>query len=616
MSRRLLYSVLLVLLLSIIVFPVVSGAAEVPDSAVDQSVYSQSLPANELGDVSPGGAKTTVRGYIDSDTTWTKAKSPYYMTGSVTVPEGVTLTIEPGVTVYFDDAAYSCDLKVWGNLVLKGTESDRIILQKSNEDITAEIILYNQNANNIEYVDCGVKLTLNGSNNNISNSSIGDFILQGDNNKLVNVSTASSSIGFASYYGFSIVGNRNEVSKCNLQVTGEGYYDFINGNYNSLSQSKVEFYGGYRYDSSYNRVYEHPTIKGNYNKIIINDFSYNYWSCSIVLANNNNCFHHNNLNYGVYLLTQHKGITNVTGNWFYKSAKDYVTGDNKNATPVYDPVVKNKMNIDEELELDEASPTLLAYTPSANSVPVSEKITLSVRVMDDSHIFGVFMVNDENSGLFTNNKFTYDEQKDTYTLDISFDKEGAYTLPMLALVDDYNNITYVDVTKYQNGKFNKSIVVGSVTLSSNANLKSLSVNSIPVTNFNAATTGYSLTLPSNTASDKLTVTAEAEDSTASVAVSGDTLVNNTATVQITVTAQDSSKKVYTVNVTKESTLPVLKGDVNSDGKITIMDAVKIARSLIGQETLTETQKSAADFNGDDRVTIMDAQKIALFIVGK
>ncbi len=46
---------------------------------------------------------TDVSGSISSNTTWSLAESPYVVTSSVTVDHGVTLNIESGVTVRFDD---------------------------------------------------------------------------------------------------------------------------------------------------------------------------------------------------------------------------------------------------------------------------------------------------------------------------------------------------------------------------------------------------------------------------------------------------------------------------------------------------------------------------------
>src|ERR1035438_7891798 len=51
-------------------------------------------------------AQTNVSGGIYSNTTWTKANSPYIVTDTVVVFPGITLTIEPGVVVKFNDHKY------------------------------------------------------------------------------------------------------------------------------------------------------------------------------------------------------------------------------------------------------------------------------------------------------------------------------------------------------------------------------------------------------------------------------------------------------------------------------------------------------------------------------
>ena len=48
-------------------------------------------------------ASTEVSGILSSDTTWTKANSPYSLDGAILVSEGVTLTIKSGVTVNLND---------------------------------------------------------------------------------------------------------------------------------------------------------------------------------------------------------------------------------------------------------------------------------------------------------------------------------------------------------------------------------------------------------------------------------------------------------------------------------------------------------------------------------
>ncbi len=74
-------------------------------------------------------AQTYVSGGIYSNTTWTKAKSPYIVTDTVSIFSGVTLTIQPGVVVKFDNSKIIRD---WGNLYANGTLTDSIIFTSNS----------------------------------------------------------------------------------------------------------------------------------------------------------------------------------------------------------------------------------------------------------------------------------------------------------------------------------------------------------------------------------------------------------------------------------------------------------------------------------------------------
>src|SRR3954468_7910830 len=72
-----------------------------------------------------GFTQTYVSGNIKGNTTWTKANSPYILTGVVGVPAAYTLTIEPGVTV--ERTAVGQDIIINGALQCNGTEADSVI---------------------------------------------------------------------------------------------------------------------------------------------------------------------------------------------------------------------------------------------------------------------------------------------------------------------------------------------------------------------------------------------------------------------------------------------------------------------------------------------------------
>jgi hypothetical protein len=67
-------------------------------------------------------AATNFNGLISSDTTWTKASSPYSLTGPVAINQGVTLRVEPGVTVNLNGYY----IRVNGTLNARGSPNDKI----------------------------------------------------------------------------------------------------------------------------------------------------------------------------------------------------------------------------------------------------------------------------------------------------------------------------------------------------------------------------------------------------------------------------------------------------------------------------------------------------------
>ena len=94
-----------------------AGAAATMDHMMQMYANGPSLP-----DI-PSKSLVSVQGTLTSDATWTSAEGPYHLTGEVIVPAGVTLTIMPGTTVFFDPGT---GLTVNGRISADGEPYDLI----------------------------------------------------------------------------------------------------------------------------------------------------------------------------------------------------------------------------------------------------------------------------------------------------------------------------------------------------------------------------------------------------------------------------------------------------------------------------------------------------------
>lgn len=123
-----------------------------------------------LGKLFPAVKATYVEGTIDKDTVWTLVDSPFIVSQNVSILQGVTLTIEPGVEVRFGEGPFT--IIVSGRLFAQGTEEKPIRFTSNKENPQAgdwATILFNgtvQQPSLLEYclVEYGTDgITVNGS---------------------------------------------------------------------------------------------------------------------------------------------------------------------------------------------------------------------------------------------------------------------------------------------------------------------------------------------------------------------------------------------------------------------------------------------------------------------
>ena len=84
-------------------------------------------------------SQTNVSGALSSDTTWSLSNSPYTVTGSVLIPNGVTLTIEAGAVINFLD---DYKILVKGNIISSGTSESLITFNGHSSEGSSQMIIF------------------------------------------------------------------------------------------------------------------------------------------------------------------------------------------------------------------------------------------------------------------------------------------------------------------------------------------------------------------------------------------------------------------------------------------------------------------------------------------
>lgn len=252
---------------------------------------------------------TQVAGIIYTDTTWTKANSPYTLTGAIGIYQGVTLTIEAGVTVNFNFNY----MQVNGTLVARGTNAEKIQLADciisftslskpwNEQTNTGSIIEYakitrageidiisisdaSPKLNNIEfwvaasttiYVAKGAPIISNCTFNNISTWSRAFYVIAlYDANATVLDNTINGG-----YYGIRVNwGNstikRNVITNCEQALRIDGGFDIEN---NMIAENNIGIYCSYAWGRIEDNTFQNNRQNFRLSSIYNVDATYNWW---------------------------------------------------------------------------------------------------------------------------------------------------------------------------------------------------------------------------------------------------------------------------------------------------------------------------------------------------
>jgi hypothetical protein len=193
-------------------------------------------------------ASAGVIGIITSNTTWTKASSPYDLIGPTAVDKGVTLIIEPGVTVNL--GGYY--IEVNGTLYARGSSADPIRFNGGRIEFRGSSTSWNEQTGSGSIIENGILssivIDINDTSPKINNNSIkghinghqGSFIIS--NNYIVGdgyVAVIVTGLGSPIISNNTVIDNDKQIG-----IEAGGYSTVISNNTIKGSGGKYGIEGG------------------------------------------------------------------------------------------------------------------------------------------------------------------------------------------------------------------------------------------------------------------------------------------------------------------------------------------------------------------------------------
>lgn len=162
-------------------------------------------------------AATEFGGIISSDATWTKANSPYILTGNVLVNHGVTLTIAPGVTVNLD----SYYIMINGTLNARGNNTNPITFNANPSTDPSS------NEGQIIFTQSSIGWNDSTSTGSIIENAVVYPTLTLESSLKINNDTISGLIDIQTTKGTSIILNNTIKGGINVGPWGTGYSNAV-----------------------------------------------------------------------------------------------------------------------------------------------------------------------------------------------------------------------------------------------------------------------------------------------------------------------------------------------------------------------------------------------------